>query len=1090
VKRQPQPRPDSEAVLRGLKDFQRRTVDHVFDRLYTAPDPTYRFLVADEVGLGKTLVARGVIARAVDHLRDEVGRVDIVYICSNADIARQNLDRLNIASEDDAALSSRLTMLASQIRGFRQKKLNLVSFTPGTSFDHKGGTGRFEERVLLYWLIRTPWRLGHSVAPMNVLQDRAGTEKFRRAIRSFNTRGIDPTIRRAFLKRLAAHEAEQRERGERTLRSRFHALCKQLPRARRSRIPDEIRWERSDVVGDLRAILAAGCVTALEPDIVILDEFQRFRHLLDPQDEASKLAHELFNYGRARETGEIEERCRTLLLSATPYKMYTMAGEAGDEDHYRDFLDTAGFLFGAERPKRELEELLAALRREMLRVASANRERVLELRERIEELLRRVMVRTERLAVTSDRNGMLRTVTEPRPTLERRDVAGYVELQRVARELDHHDVIEYWKSAPYCLNFMDEYKLKRDFVASAGDGALRSATESGDALLDWPAIERYRRLNPGNARMRCLSEAMVDSEAWRLLWIPPSLPYYTLDGPFADPALRNLTKRLVFSAWNVVPKTIAGVISYQAEREMMRSRGGRPLNTPEARAKRTRSLEFSRRRRRGAWEMAGMPVLALIYPSSVLAAEIDPLQIGREHFKATGELPTRTAALNEARLRCRKLLAPVTKAIVRDPTKGEDEAWYWAAPFLLDRTSDPDTVASWFANPSLVSGWSGASGEREASGFADHIDRARELIAGDLRLGDPPNDLDRVVAGLALGGPAVCALRALGRVIPEAPESGDARLAAGSIAFAFRRLFNAPDVSAMVRGRQKLPYWRRMLDYSIDGGLQPMLDEYAHVLVEALGLIDKPADVRVERIAKEMRRSIGLGPGRVRMHDIDLSREDGEAIVPHEMRARYARRFGTEEDEPVDGTERTRADQLRSAFNSPFWPFVLATTSIGQEGLDFHLYCHSVVHWNLPSNPVDLEQREGRIHRFKGHAVRKNLASTHCRAGLGDDVSDPWESMFDEAAMARPAGATDLVPYWVYAPNGGAAIERHIPALPLSRDATRFGRLMKSLAVYRMVFGQPRQDDLVELLLSQLPSEEQEQRQGLLEMLRIDLAPP
>ena len=55
------------------------------------------------------------------------------------------------------------------------------------------------------------------------------------------------------------------------------------------------------------------------------------------------------------------------------------------------------------------------------------------------------------------------------------------------------------------------------------------------------------------------------------------------------------------------------------------------------------------------------------------------------------------------------------------------------------------------------------------------------------------------------------------------------------------------------------------------------------------------------------------------------------------------------------------AAHLRRAFNSPFWPFVLTSTSVGQEGLDFHLYCHAVVHWNLPSNPVDLEQREGRV---------------------------------------------------------------------------------------------------------------------------------
>ncbi len=57
--------PDVETVLSGLKDFQRDTVDYVFRRLYLDRNPTHRFLIADEVGLGKTLVARGLIAKAV-----------------------------------------------------------------------------------------------------------------------------------------------------------------------------------------------------------------------------------------------------------------------------------------------------------------------------------------------------------------------------------------------------------------------------------------------------------------------------------------------------------------------------------------------------------------------------------------------------------------------------------------------------------------------------------------------------------------------------------------------------------------------------------------------------------------------------------------------------------------------------------------------------------------------------------------------------------------------------------------------------------------------------------------------------------------
>ena len=64
------PRPDE--ILKPLKPFQRRTVDHAFRRLFLEADSTSRFLVADEVGLGKTLVARGIIARAIDHLLEDV----------------------------------------------------------------------------------------------------------------------------------------------------------------------------------------------------------------------------------------------------------------------------------------------------------------------------------------------------------------------------------------------------------------------------------------------------------------------------------------------------------------------------------------------------------------------------------------------------------------------------------------------------------------------------------------------------------------------------------------------------------------------------------------------------------------------------------------------------------------------------------------------------------------------------------------------------------------------------------------------------------------------------------------------------------
>src|SRR3546814_18432129 len=73
----------AEAALAPLKAFQRRTVDSVFRRLYTDDDAMRQFLVADEVGLGKTMVARGVIGKPLEPLYDLTKRMDHPSHCSS-----------------------------------------------------------------------------------------------------------------------------------------------------------------------------------------------------------------------------------------------------------------------------------------------------------------------------------------------------------------------------------------------------------------------------------------------------------------------------------------------------------------------------------------------------------------------------------------------------------------------------------------------------------------------------------------------------------------------------------------------------------------------------------------------------------------------------------------------------------------------------------------------------------------------------------------------------------------------------------------------------------------------------------------------
>lgn len=147
-------------IMAGLKDFQRATVNRI-DELYRAGQ--MRVLVSDEVGLGKTLIARGTIAKLAK-LQKESGDklVKVVYVCSNASIAEQNLNKLRITSElkTESTSSSRLSMQHLNI--FRQENdtellnryIQLIPLTPDTSFRMTSGAGIVSERALMYAILR------------------------------------------------------------------------------------------------------------------------------------------------------------------------------------------------------------------------------------------------------------------------------------------------------------------------------------------------------------------------------------------------------------------------------------------------------------------------------------------------------------------------------------------------------------------------------------------------------------------------------------------------------------------------------------------------------------------------------------------------------------------------------------------------------------------------------------------------------------------------------------------------------------------------------------------------------------------------
>ena len=152
----------------------------------------------------------------------------------------------------------------------------------------------------------------------------AGREGFQWRIDNF-TRwyDVDDKLRSQFRDALATGDAKHTD-PQQTLRARFQSLAAQL--GRRSKLTVEEWVERRNILGALRGVLAATCIASLEPDLVILDEFQRFRDLLRGEDEAARLAGELFSYRDPKAVGT-DGHVRVMLLSATPYKMYTLSEE-------------------------------------------------------------------------------------------------------------------------------------------------------------------------------------------------------------------------------------------------------------------------------------------------------------------------------------------------------------------------------------------------------------------------------------------------------------------------------------------------------------------------------------------------------------------------------------------------------------------------------------------------------------------------------------------------------------------------------------------------------------------------------------------
>ena len=978
----------AQGALAQLYDFQRATVDQAFRRLYTDEDSTRRFLIADETGLGKTHVAAGIIAKTIEHLQgvDAVKRIDLVYVCSNVDIAEQNLRKLMVSGGDSRMTTApRLTLLVTYPDLLRPavkaatKPVTLVGFTPATSFEFGWRTGQAEERAALFLLLAEHMDLAaaEETALKRILQ---GTVASLDGFDGYIGRLVERTagrweqaIQRAFLRGFD--------------RSRTRRELVELVSEVRGRggLTRDQRGAARRLTGDLRGLLAQASVRALEPDLVILDEFQRFRQLLATDTPAGELAGKLFTQPHAR----------VLLLSATPYKPFTYAEEiAQGEDHYGDFIRTLDFLTNGSGLTSQIRDCLVGLRR-----AALAGEPVQHWKKPLEGALRRLMSRTERPPVGED--GMLSQSDAEASQIEPRDLAAFVALRRLADMLEAPLTVEYWKSSPYFGNFLDGYKIGEQLKEALKDPGRRGELQPAIRRLQRlhrRDITRFRRVDWGNARLRRLAAETVEAGWWSLLWVPPSLPYHAPGGPYAAPAIQGMTKRLIFSSWVAAPSAIASLLSYEAERRL-HTGAGRFDNTPEARAAIASRVQY----RLDGVRPASMTALALFWPMPTLAEATDPLTAAREAGTA---LRSAESVLQWAGDRIRPLIGAAGTA--RTPAS---TAWYWAAPLLMETRRTSGRAVRQLDEGSLVEALAGEAGDGPETAtphqvLAAHADLARKTLAGRTPDVERPADLIETVALLGVAAPGNIAWRALRRVLPRENAVSEAGLwrAAAVLASGLRSLFSRPEVTLLLSEHgavDESAYWQSVARYCHEGNLQSALDEFLHHLVESGGF-DAATDQGLADAASSARRALTIRAARY----VAVDPEHGARREGIPFLSRFALRFGSIQQEQDD----VRLPEVRTAFNSPFWPFVLASTSIGQEGVDFHWWCHAVVHWNLPANPVDFEQREGRINRYKCHAVRRNVASQFRQEALASDDPDPWRALFVAARNARAAGPTTFIP--------------------------------------------------------------------------------
>lgn len=1055
-----------EKTFCTLKDFQKKTVERVAS-LYE--NNQNRVLVADEVGLGKTMIAKCVITKlAKIRINEGDDLFKVVYVCSNQAIAKQNIKTLGIGEIDtsDTRLSMQHLKIARQENNteIKQKFIQIIPLTPGTSFEMSQGVGSIKERALMYavlkranefendadsfrrimvrdatksgfdWLdyydnqVSDVWQISNGLYPQNVIS----------ALRNETTSFENEEIKILDFARIVLDK-----RKERNCRSNSH--CGSCPNKDLCR----------KLISDFRIAFAKISTEKLNPDFVIMDEFQRFNSLIDPNNnEDSGIIARTF----LKENPEDDSRkTRVLLLSATPYKLYSTLQELDEDSNnpYDEFFKVMDFLF--EKNKECFRKAWQEYS-ELLQSAKNLGFEILKQKKSLAEIeMYKGVCRTERLSVMQDNDFIDDSNKNEHLKITQGDILSFMQMQKIIDDSGANQNVptDYVKSSPFLMSFMEDYKVKENIKKAFIERNEKedfSCLDKEFAWLNKESIENYKELPKTNARLELLKEKVFSDNAEKLLWIPPCKPYYALEGAYRG--IESFSKTLVFSSWEMVPRMISTLISYEAERRIY----GSKFKYSDER-KFARRLEF---RLKGK-EPATLNLFTLIYPSKTLSDFFNPIDCLNRNISLL-------QIKNEIKAKISAELANLKKYEKTSflSSRKDSNRWYYLAPILMDGL---DFARNWLSEVQIDK--AEQKNEKDENRYSDYLTYLRNLLREEIILGKMPEDLEDYLTEAALSSFAVCYYRSCKDYDDE---KHSVLKNATDFAKVFIKNFNAPEVIAIVDSLYKDDYLLNVLHYCADGCFQGMLDEYIHLLqrnngssfqtdlIKNLDML-QTSHYEIDTVEAFKNDLINAVNEKTVKKNEEISKLEVRKLKIN-MRSHFAVCFS----KSVDKNEGERKENLRNAFNSPLRPFVLASTSIGQEGLDFHNYCRKIMHWNLPSNPIDLEQREGRINRYKCLAIRQNVALLHGNIQFKTNI---WNEMFEEAKRIENGGKySELIPFWVFGKNQKIKIERILPIYPMSSDITRYERLIKILSLYRMTLGQPRQEELLEYVFSNCNDEE------------------